>query len=104
VGALRVIWHKRAVRQNNQIASWYEANMGYQAASRYFAGIVDTIATLSHAPHIGTLDERRSSGKYTYYSFLSHPKYRIEYRFTKTTLHIVAIRSTLQSASSVGKV
>lgn len=30
-----------------------------------------------------------------HYSFLSHPKYRIIYRFTKTNLYIVAIRATM---------
>lgn len=33
--------------------------------------------------------------KTKYYSFLSHPKYRIVYRFTKTNLYIVAIRATM---------
>lgn len=30
-----------------------------------------------------------------YYSILVHPKYRIIYRFTKTTLYIVAIHATM---------
>ncbi len=46
-------------------------------------------------PTVGRLDERRSTPKTKYYSFLSHPKYRIIYRFTKTRLYIVAIHATM---------
>lgn len=56
---------------------------------------VRKIDTLAQMPTIGTLDERRSTPQTKYYSFLSHPKYRIVYRFTKTTLYIVAIRATM---------
>ena len=42
----------------------------------------------------GKIDEKMSTSKNTYYSFLSHPKYRIVYRYTDTDLYIVAIRAT----------
>lgn len=59
--------------------------MGVKVALLYLDGIADTLNTLAHSPQIGTLDERRSTDQTKYYSFLSHPKYRIIYRFTKTT-------------------
>ena len=46
-------------------------------------------------PTMGTLDERRSTSKIKYYTFLSHPKYRIIYRYTNTTLYVVAIHATM---------
>lgn len=68
--ALKIKWQKQAMLRNSRIATWYEAQMG-------------------------TLDERRSTDQTKYYSFLSHPKYRIIYRFTKTTLYVVAIHATM---------
>ena len=47
-------------------------------------------------PSIGRKDDSYK-GKQQYYSFLSHPKYRIVYRYTDTTLYIVAIRATMMS-------
>lgn len=74
-----------------------EPTAAYQ--SSYLQGLKNRLImflnTLTHSPGIGTLDERRSTAKTKYYSFLSHPKYRIIYRFTKTTLYIVAIHATM---------
>ena len=47
---------------------------------------------------MGTVDASYSKGKRVYYSFLIHPKYRIIYRFTKTTLYIVALRATMMNS------
>lgn len=93
--ALRIKWQKQAALRHSRIAAWYEAQMGVKAALLYFDGITDTINTLAHSPNIGILDDRRSTDKIKYYSFLSHPKYRIIYRFTKTSLYIVTIHATM---------
>ncbi|MCI1683957.1 MAG: type II toxin-antitoxin system RelE/ParE family toxin [Bacteroides sp.] len=93
--SLKIVWNKRAVRRNREIATWYKNQMGYSVAVAYIEGIADTINTLSHTPHIGKFEF--SIGKNKYYSFLSHPKYRILYRFTKTRLYVVAIRATVMN-------
>lgn len=93
--ALKIKWQKQAALRHSGIAAWYEAQMGMKAALLYLDGMTDTINTLAHSPRIGMLDKEYSTVKTKYYSFLSHPKYRITYRFTKTTLYIVAIRATM---------
>ena len=73
----------------------YEEERGQQFALKIYSDLLDTIDTLAQKPTIGTLDEQRPTSKTKYYRFLSHPKYRIVYRFTKTTLYIVTIRATM---------
>lgn len=93
--ALKVIWRSDSLRFLKITSAWYEVRMGYRAAASFTQGIEETVKTLSCSPQIGTHDECRSTDKTKYYSFLSHPKYRIIYRFTKTTLYIVAIHATM---------
>ncbi len=95
MGTLNIIVRNDALHFIEKTTEWYAHEMGTQAAKHFVDGIWNTIKTLSYAPNIGILDERRSTAKIKYYSFLSHPKYRIVYRFTKTTLYIVAIRATM---------
>ena len=68
--------------------------MGQQAASKFEKDILALVELLSKQPGIGMLDERRSTEERKYYSFLSHPLYRIVYRYTEDTLYVVAIRAT----------
>ncbi|MCD8182122.1 MAG: type II toxin-antitoxin system RelE/ParE family toxin [Bacteroides sp.] len=97
MGALNIIIRKDALSFMEKVTQWYEYKMGPKAARHFVDGIWDTINTLSYSPNIGTLDEKRSTAKTKYYSFLSHPKYRIIYRFTKTNLYIAAIHATLMN-------
>ena len=99
MGTLKVKWQKRALADFKEIADWYAFNMGYTAEMHFAKDIYGAVKTLSHSPPIGIFDERRSTSKTKYYSFLSHPKYRIIYRFTKTALYIVAIRATMMRRS-----
>ena len=92
---LKVKWYKRPQNRFDRIATWYSCNMGAKAAMNFSEDVRKTVVILSHSPRIGTLDERRSTAKTKYYSILIHPKYRIIYRFTKTTLYIVAIHATM---------
>ena len=92
---LRVVWNRRALNHFEKIAEWYSLNLGKQAATKFAKGIQNTLQTLSHSPQIGLIDESRSTKKTTYYSFLSHPKYRIIYRYTYDKLVVVAIHSNL---------
>ena len=95
MGLRKIVWSEKATDCYIHIMQWYEAERGHQFALKFNRGILDTIDTLAHMPTIGTMDERRTTPKTKYYSFLSHPKYRIIYRFTKTNLYIVAIHATL---------
>ena len=99
MGTLKIKWQKKAQANFKEIAAWYAYNMGYTAEMHFAKDTYDTIKTLSNFPQIGTLDERRSTSKTKYYSFLSHPKCRIFYRFTKTTLYVVTIHSTQMKRS-----
>jgi plasmid stabilization system protein ParE len=45
--ALRIIWKKQALRRVEEIAQWYEDNMGYTAERHFLEGIADVVHTLS---------------------------------------------------------
>ena len=95
MGTLKVIVRNDALNFMQEVTHWYEFTMGRKAAQKFTDDIRNTISTLSRFPGIGTLEHNRSTATTKYYSFLSHPKYRIIYRFTKTTLYIVAIHATM---------
>lgn len=97
MGVRKIVWSKKATDNYVQILQWYQKERGQQFALKFYRGILDTIDTLSQMPTIGILDERRTTAKTKYYSFLSHPKYRIIYRYTKTTLYVVAIHATMRN-------
>ena len=78
--ALRIVWKRLALRRVDEISSWYAENMGITAAHHFLEGIENTVLTLAHSPHAGTLDERRSNSKIKYYSF---------YRILNTGLSII---------------
>ena len=91
---MRIVWYKRAYERFLQVSVWYAENMGQQAASKFEKDILALVELLSKQPGIGMLDERRSTEERKYYSFLSHPLYRIVYSYTEDTLYVVAIRAT----------
>lgn len=95
MGRRQIIWSKRAVANFESTLKWYIAERGQSYAQKFYSGILDTIESLAFMPMIGVVDEKMTTSKNTYYSFLSHPKYRIVYRYTDTTLLVVAIRATL---------
>lgn len=83
MGTLKVIVRNDALNFMQEVTHWYECTMGRKAAQKFTDDIRNTISTLSRFPGIGTLEHNRSTATTKYYSFLSHPKYRIIYRFTK---------------------
>lgn len=95
MGTLNIVIRKRALNTIRNVAEWYRSEVGSVAAQHFVDDVYDTISTLSNFPLVGVLDERYSTLKVKYYSFLLHPKYRIIYRFTKRTLYVVAIRATM---------
>ena len=94
MGIRKINWSRKAIKNYTDIFLWYRENCGDQFAQKFFHGIFDTIDVLAQMPTIGVVDKPSTTGKSLYYSFLSHPKYRIVYRFTRTTLYIVDIRAT----------
>lgn len=92
---LKVKWHKHSQSQFDRIATWYSCNMGAKAAMNFSEDVRRTVMLLSHSPRIGVLEKRRSTVKTKYYSILVHPKYRIVYRFSETTVYIVTIYATM---------
>ena len=95
--ALKIAIRDKAIDTINEVAEWYNINMGKKSAQNFVDGIWKTINLLSTMPTIGIVDKNLSKGKRKYYSFLSHPKYRVVYRFTKRILYIVAIRATMMN-------
>lgn len=95
MGIRKIVWSDKATERYLQILRWYQSERGNTFALKFFEGIQNTIQTLAQMPTIGTLEQHRSTSRMKYYTFLSHPKYRIVYRFTKTTLYIVTIHATL---------
>jgi len=91
---LKIKWSKLALRQNDEIARWYQNRMGQKAMLKFLNDIEDTARLLSCFPQMGILDERRSKARLKYYSFLFHPHYRIIYRYSKDTLFVIAIHAT----------
>ena len=95
MGIREIKWNKRATDRFIDILRWYQEECGPLFAQKFYSGILNTVELLAKMPTVGRLDERRSTPKTKYYSFLSHPKYRIVYRYTKTRLYIVAVHATM---------
>lgn len=78
---MRIVWYKRAYERFLLVSAWYAENMGRQAAFKFEKDTLAVVELLSKQPGTGMLDERRSTEEREYYSFLSHPLYRIVYRY-----------------------
>ena len=94
--SLKIVVLKRALHAIEKTSEWYQINLNLTAANHFKEGIYKTIEVLSRMPSIGIKDESMKGNK-IYYSFLAHPKYRIVYLYTHSTLYIVAIRATMMS-------
>ncbi len=99
MATLKVVVRKRAWLFIQKTADWYLYNMGKKASHHFVEGVMSTIDTLSQMPTIGIHDERRSTEKRKYYTFLTHPNHRILYYYTNKHLYIVAIRATKMNNS-----
>ena len=95
MNALRIVWKRQALLRVDEIATWYEDNMGAVARHNFLQGISSTVQILSCQPNIGTIDSRRSTKQFKYHSFVAHPKYKIVYYFNSRSLYIVTIYRTL---------
>lgn len=85
-------WNKRALRRVDEIAIWYEQNVGEKARRNFLDDTFSTIERLRLMPSIGLLERKDENA--VLYSFVSHPLIRIVYNYTDTDITIVAIRST----------
>ena len=94
MGIRKIRWSKKFTSSFLSILKWYQEERGQSFATKFYIGILDTVDLIAQMPTIGRLEEKMSTSKMTYYSFLSHPKYRIVYRYTDTEIYIVAIRAT----------
>ena len=94
---LIVKWNRSAYLQMICISTWYKENVALKAASSFIASIHKAIEQISSYPTIGMLDRKRSNARFKYHSVLLHPKYRLIYRVSKTTIRIVAIQCNLMN-------
>ena len=94
MGIRKIRWSRKATSSFLSILKWYQEERGKSFATKFYVGILNTIDLIAQMPTIGKIDEKMSTSKNTYYSFLSHPKDRIVYRYTDTDLYIFAIRAT----------
>ena len=92
-----VKWNRSAFRQMVSIAIWYRENVALKAASSFISGIYKAIEQISTCPTIGMLDRKRSNTRFKYHSLLLHPKYRLIYRVSQSTIRIVAIQCNLMN-------
>lgn len=97
MGKYRVTWNRSAYQQMVAVAVWYRENVALKAASSFVSSVSETIKRVSSCPTIGMLDQKRSNSRYMYRSILIHPKYRMIYRVSKTTIRIVAIHCNLMN-------
>ncbi len=93
---LKIVIHKRAQRTISSVTDWYWGNLGVKAAEKFVRDVDATLNRLSMFPEIGTEYDFPSSSNRKYYSFLIHPRYRVVYSYTASTLYVVAIRATAQ--------
>ena len=94
MGIRKIRWSRKSTICFLSILKWYQEERGQSFATKFYAGILNTVDLLAQIPSIGKIEKEMSTPKFTYYSFLSHPKYRIVYRYTDTEIYIVAIRAT----------
>ena len=95
MGKLVVKWNRTAYLQMVSIAVWYRENVALKAASTFVSTLHEKIRYISDCPTVGMLDQKRSNSRYVYRSILLHPKYRLIYRVTKTTIRVVAIQCNM---------
>lgn len=93
MGVRKIRWSRKVTTSFLSILKWYQVERGQSFAAKFYVGILNTIDLMAQMPTVGRIDEKISTSKSTYYSFLFHPKYRIVYRYTDTELYIVAIRA-----------
>lgn len=62
-------------------------------SQKFYKSTIETVERLAAMPSIGVLDERRSTAKTKYYSFPSHPRYRIVYRYDEKNIYVIGIRA-----------
>jgi plasmid stabilization system protein ParE len=97
MGKYVVKWNRSAYLQMVSISTWYRENVALKAASSFISSIHKAIEQISSYPTIGMLDRKRSNARFKYHSVLLHPKYRLIYRISKTTIRIVAIQCNLMN-------
>ena len=97
MGKYVVKWNRSAYLQMISISTWYRENVALKAASSFISGIHEAIEQISSYPTIGMLDRKRSNARFKYHSVLLHPKYRLIYRISKTTIRIVSIQCNLMN-------
>lgn len=94
MGIRKIRWSRKSTTSFLSILKWYQMERGQSFATKFYVGILNTIDLIAQMPTIGRVEEKMSTSTMTYYSFLSHPKYRIVYRYTDEEIYIVAIRAT----------
>lgn len=97
MGKYVVKWNRTAYLQMVSIAVWYRENVALKAAASFTSGLYEAIRRICDCPTMGMLEQRRSNSRYMYRSILLHPKYRLIYRVSKTTIRIVAIQCNLMN-------
>ena len=101
MGKYRIRWNRTAYQQMVGVAVWYRENVALKAAVSWISSVSKMLKRISTCPTIGILDQRRSNSRYVYRSILVHPKYRLIYRVSKTTIRIVAIQCNLMDNSKL---
>ena len=73
------------------IAAWYKENVNAKDSNSFILSMMHVLEQISICPIIGMIDRKNSNARFEYRCFLIHPRYRIIYRITKSTIRIVTI-------------
>lgn len=79
------------------IAAWYKENVNAKDSNSFILSMMHVLEQISICPIIGMIDRKNSYARFEYRCFLIHPRYRIIYRITKSTIRIVTIHCNLMN-------
>jgi len=72
-------------------------NFGKEFVCSFLKDLNSAAESVADMPSIGKLDSVCSTDKRKYYSVLIHPKYRLIYRYTASSVYFVGIRCNLRT-------
>lgn len=90
-------WSNNAITQMTNIHTWYQKEMGENAACKFAEGIMKGLLRLKLMPYVGRIDESLSDGKTTFRSIIEHRNYKIVYYIEDDIIHISSIWSCRQN-------
>lgn len=89
MGHRTVKWNKSAVKRSREIGEWYFRELGFVAGHKYMQSVKKAEEQIAAMPSIG-----QKCGREGYRTIVVHPRVKMLYRYTRSTVVIVALYST----------